>query len=150
MDLFQGNKMIAAKAMTLGEYNEYRGWKIPENEDPAREGYLVEYIGNNDSNHPNHKSYISWSPKQQFDDSHVRAGGPETLAFVPFIQRLLGEQARNADSLDKLHAFQKTELWTKLPDDVRELMARQEQIMFELQHVLNDRVELATNVSGGA
>lgn len=143
MDLFQGSKMIAAQAMTLGEYNKYRGWPIPENEDPAREGYLVEYIGNNDSNHPEHKSYISWSPKKQFDDSHVKAGGPEALTYPPFVQRLLGERAELKSDLEKLQAFQGTELWQKLPDNVRSLMTRQDTLMCSLLDILDQRVELA-------
>ena len=30
--------------MTRGEYNHYRNWDIPENEDPSEQGYLVEYV----------------------------------------------------------------------------------------------------------
>lgn len=29
--------------MTRGDYNNYRGWTIPKDEDPKDEGYLVKY-----------------------------------------------------------------------------------------------------------
>ena len=36
-------KMIEAAPMSRGEYNRYRGWTIPKDENPADEGYLVKY-----------------------------------------------------------------------------------------------------------
>ena len=32
---------VMARPITLGEYNIYRGWIIPENEDPSEIGYLI-------------------------------------------------------------------------------------------------------------
>lgn len=43
MKKYIGTKMLEAKQMTRGEYNKYRGWTIPENENPDDEGYLVKY-----------------------------------------------------------------------------------------------------------
>lgn len=60
MKKFIGTKIIEAKPMTRGEYNEYRGWTIPEDENPADEGYLVKYSDD----------YESWSPKKQFDEAY--------------------------------------------------------------------------------
>lgn len=57
MKKYIGTKVILAKPMTRGEYNLYRGWKIPEDENPADDGYLVKYSDD----------YESWSPKAQFD-----------------------------------------------------------------------------------
>jgi hypothetical protein len=72
MKQFIGTKLLLAVAMTLGAYNEKRGWTIPENEDPNREGYLVEYplVGDDKPNHPDHHGYISWSPKQAFESAY--------------------------------------------------------------------------------
>lgn len=47
--------------MSRGEYNEHRGWKIPENEAPKEQGYLFEYVDGGKSNDERHKGYISWS-----------------------------------------------------------------------------------------
>lgn len=60
MKKYIGTKIIEAKPMNRGEYNNYRGWKIPENENPADEGYLVKY----------QDDYISWSPKKQFEEAY--------------------------------------------------------------------------------
>ena len=55
-----GTKTIKAEPMTLGSYNEYRGWKIPENENPFRDGYLVIYPD----------GYESWSPREIFEEAY--------------------------------------------------------------------------------
>lgn len=60
MDKYIGTKMVEAKPMNRGEYNEYRGWIIPEGENPADDGYLVKY----------QDGYESWSPKKQFEDAY--------------------------------------------------------------------------------
>ena len=60
MKRYIGTKIIKAKPMTRGEYNHYRGWDIPENENPEDNGYLVEYSD----------GYQSWSPEKQFKDAY--------------------------------------------------------------------------------
>jgi len=70
-----GIKLIKAEPMTRGEYNDYRGWQIPENEDPAEKGYLVEYLDSPNSVHPNHENYISWSPADVFEEAYRPTSG---------------------------------------------------------------------------
>jgi len=65
-----GKKIIMATPMTRLEYNKYRNWEVPEDENPEDEGYLVEYIDGGKANHPNHKGYISWSPKDVFERAY--------------------------------------------------------------------------------
>jgi hypothetical protein len=65
-----GTKVILARPMTRGAYNDYRGWTIPANEDPLEEGYLVEYTDGGASNHVNHAGYVSWSPKDVFEAAY--------------------------------------------------------------------------------
>mgnify|MGYP001280985208 FL=1 len=36
-----GVKVVAAEPMSRGAYNEYRGWKIPSDENPEDEGYQL-------------------------------------------------------------------------------------------------------------
>lgn len=83
MQNYLGVKYIKAEPMKLGAYNEYRGWTIPESEDPEKEGYLVEYpiIGDEKPNHPNHEGYISWSPKAAFEVSYLPVGLEGTLGM---------------------------------------------------------------------
>lgn len=61
--------------MTLGDYNVYRGWEIPEDEDPTKKGFLVEYLDGDEPNHPDHHGYISWSPKDVFDNAYRPCDG---------------------------------------------------------------------------
>ena len=69
-----GTKLVkrSAEPMTKAEYNEYRGWSMPESEDPSELVYLVEYEADerNKPNHADHKGYISMSPKYVFDESY--------------------------------------------------------------------------------
>lgn len=60
MKRYIGVKRVKAEPMTRGAYNEYRGWAIPENENPADEGYLVKYSD----------GYETWSPRKQFEESY--------------------------------------------------------------------------------
>lgn len=66
MELFIGTKIAQARPMSRGEYNDYRGWVIPPNENPADEGYLVRYQPD---------SYESWSPKEVFEAAYRRTDG---------------------------------------------------------------------------
>lgn len=61
MKKYIGTKLVEAKEMNLGDYNNYKGWTIPDNENPLEEGYLVKYSDN----------YTSWSPKKVFKNSYL-------------------------------------------------------------------------------
>jgi hypothetical protein len=68
--LFIGTKLVTAKPMTRLDYNKYRVWDLPADEEGSDPGYLVEYLDNSTSNHADHKGYISWSPEDVFDKSY--------------------------------------------------------------------------------
>jgi hypothetical protein len=93
MKTYVGVKAILAVAMTLGEYNKYRGWEIPASEDPEAPGYLVEYDGSPSNAHPNHKNHISWSPKDVFEKSYRSIDGydTETIAEAIRVWDFVGE-----------------------------------------------------------
>ena len=65
-----GTKVISSTPMTRAEYNEYRGWQLPANEDGTDAGYLVEYQDGGKPNDDRHTGYISWSPKAQHDAAY--------------------------------------------------------------------------------
>lgn len=65
-----GVKLINAKPMTRLEYNELRGWTVPADENPDDPGFLVEYMDGGKQNHPAHKGYVSWSPKDVFERAY--------------------------------------------------------------------------------
>nr|DAU51108.1 MAG TPA: Dec protein, OB-Fold, Decoration, VIRAL PROTEIN [Caudoviricetes sp.] len=72
MQKYIGVKRIKARPMTRGDYNTYRGWQIPADEDPADEGYLVKY----------RDGYESWSPKEVFEEAYVVEDVSPLLATV--------------------------------------------------------------------
>lgn len=74
MGHYFGTKEIKAVAMTRLEYNDYRGWELPSDEDCSDDGFLVEYIDGGASNHPDHDGYISWSPADVFSRSYQASG----------------------------------------------------------------------------
>ena len=74
MDKYIGVKEIKAKPTKRGEYNAYRGWEIPVDENPDDDGFLVEYI-DGPANHTDHAGYISWSPKAVFERAYRRVDG---------------------------------------------------------------------------
>jgi len=77
MKTYIGTKIIKAKPMTKKEYCNYRGWDIPEDEDPNEKVYLIEYPEDpkSERNHSNHKGYISMSPKHVFDKAYREFDG---------------------------------------------------------------------------
>lgn len=75
---FIGTKIINAQPMTRLAYNQLRGWTVPADENPADDGYLVEYQDGGKPNVPGYAGYVSWSPKEQFEGAYRRTDG------VPF------------------------------------------------------------------
>ena len=71
-----GTKLILSIAMTRIEYNNYRGWELPEDEKHLanEKGFLVEYIDGGKANHPDHEGYISWSPEDVFNNAYKASG----------------------------------------------------------------------------
>lgn len=60
MKQYIATKPIEAKPMTRGDYNEYRGWTIPDDENPCDEGYLIK---RNDG-------YVTWLAKETFENDY--------------------------------------------------------------------------------
>lgn len=75
MKIYIGTKIIQATPMSRGEYNVYRDWVLPTNEDGGDEGYLVEYLDGGKANDSRHAGDISWSPKAQFDAAYREMSG---------------------------------------------------------------------------
>ena len=69
MNSYIGAKLVKAEAMNLGDYNKYKGWQIPANEEPEKEGYLVQYSDD----------YCSWSPKDVFEQAYLKVDDNKSL-----------------------------------------------------------------------
>ena len=70
-----GTKIIRALPMTRQEYNDYRGWQLPADENGDDEGYLVEYVDGGKANDSRHAGYISWSPSDVFNRAYRSVEG---------------------------------------------------------------------------
>lgn len=57
-------EQVEAKKMTRGDYNNYRGWTVLTDENPADEGYLVKHSDN----------YVSWIAKDDFEKTYNVVG----------------------------------------------------------------------------
>jgi hypothetical protein len=67
---YYGTKRIKAEPMTRLEYNNFRNWALPPDENGDDEGYLVEYMDGGKPNVEGREGYVSWSPKEQFDNAY--------------------------------------------------------------------------------
>ena len=75
MKKYIGVKEINAKPMNRLDYNMFRGWELPADENGSDEGYLVEYIDGGQANTKEYKGYISWSPKDVFERAYRPVDG---------------------------------------------------------------------------
>lgn len=74
LEEFIGTKIICAKPMSRLDYNIFRGWELPTNENGSDEGYLVEYSDGGEPNTKEYQGYVSWSPKVQFENAYKQSG----------------------------------------------------------------------------
>jgi len=75
MQPYIGTKLINAKPMTRLEYNQFRKWEMPADENGDDEGYLVEYLDGGAPNTIAYAGYVSWSPKAVFERAYRRKEG---------------------------------------------------------------------------
>ena len=98
MKAYIGTKQINAKPMSRLEYNQFRGWELPADENGADEGYLVEYVGPGQKpNTAEYAGYVSWSPKDVFEEAYKPADTHK--------ERLAIELGELNAKLEKLVAF---------------------------------------------
>lgn len=101
MQKYIGVKKVEAEPMTRGDYNSFKGWTIPDNENPDDEGYLVKYSDD----------YISWSPKKQFEEAYREVGvNPLHDTALPMIsesykERFIAEYVQLVVRYKKLSAM---------------------------------------------
>lgn len=79
--------MVEAKPMTRGDYNTYRGWTIPADENPADGGYLVQYPD----------GYVSWCPKAQFETAAIPAENGLPYGYAMLLCRYFGKKIQRVN-----------------------------------------------------
>ena len=109
---YTGNKIIKAKPMTRGEFQEFRAGTPGGQGEYDQKGYVVEY----------EDGYTSWSPADVFEKAYIAIGNGDGLPA--FLLRLKGERAENYDRLQKLGEFlYKQELLNKPAEELTEAQA---------------------------
>ena len=139
MKTYIGTKIIQATPMNRADYNDYRAWELPANENGADEGYLVEDTNGGKANDSRHVGYISWSPNEQFEKAYIDV--PDVSALQPHQARVVAEKADLDDRRDKLYAFVQTGSFDSLPRDERDLLVNQYDAMRLYSNVLARRIE---------
>lgn len=137
--LYQGTKQLYAEAMTRGAYNQYRGWDLPAGEDPASEGYIVEYADGGKPNMPDRTGYVSWSPKDVFERAYKPIGTHP--------QRVLLELDELGERLHKLDGFLETPTFRSLAFVEQERLTVQSQVMHTYYEILRQRIEFFGGLS---
>lgn len=134
MKQYTGTKVINAEPMTLGEYNNFRGWNLPDNEDALSPGYLVEYTDGGKPNVEGYHGYVSWSPKDVFDKSYRLS---ET-----YVDRLYIERGQLSERFSLLSSFLITGDLKKLKSDYQAGLLRiQREFMSHYLRVLDERID---------
>ena len=71
MQKFNCSKTVLATAMTRLQYNNYRHWELPADENGDDPGYLVEALDGGKGNHKDHDGYITWMTAEQFESESM-------------------------------------------------------------------------------
>lgn len=135
MKKYIGTKEINAMPMNRQEYNNFRGWKLPDDEDGADEGYLVEYVDGGKANTTQHNGYVSWSPKDVFERAYKVSDTP--------LDRMYVEYNELQSKYNKLNLFLEREDAETIVGEMQfNLMKDQEIKMKEYLFILRIRIEL--------
>ena len=141
MKEYIGTKIVNAEPMNLGSYNNYRGWVIPEDEDPEREGYLVKYPDD----------YVSWSPKEVFEESYVitennklaiTAKGMNSKDFKDRFKAEYKQLTIRAEGLSNMLDKMKNKTLEFTPKCSYEILNRQLEYMKDYKGVLEERASI--------
>lgn len=132
MKKYEGRKQVLAEPMTLLEYNKYRNWEMPKDEDGTTEGYLIEYFEGGNPNHPDDTNHISWLPKDVFDKSYT--------LIDTYAQRLQLEHDDLKQKIPKLRLFMESDVYSSLGVEDQRLLQKQHIHMKEYLNVLHIRL----------
>ena len=141
MNEYIGTKIVKAEPMNLGDYNNYRGWIIPEDEDPEKEGYLVKYPDD----------YVSWSPKEIFEEAYVRtennklaitAKGMNSKDFKDRFKAEYKQLIIRAEGLSNMLDKMKNGTLEFTPKCSYEILNRQLEYMKDYKGVLEERASI--------
>lgn len=134
-------EQVEAKKMTRGDYNNYRGWTVPKDENPADEGYLVKHSDN----------YVSWIAKDDFEKTYnvvgVRSLNDSALLMVStdYKDRFIAEYIQletRIKGLETMLSNWDKELLTFIPSCPRSIYNLQLEYMKKYLAVLEARAKI--------
>jgi hypothetical protein len=130
MKQFESKCPVGAKPMTRGEYNTYRGWTLPADEDGSDLGYLVQDLSDPFEATPNE----AWIPEAKFERTHRPNGS--------WLTRLKNEHQDLKDAIYKLEIFLGTSQYQDLPSIKRIPLTQQLIAMGNYEVALRSRIQL--------
>jgi len=74
MSLAVVSKAVSSKPMTRSEYNEFRGWELPSDENGSDSGFLIQDLNSSETNVEGEIGYISWVPTNVFYEGFKTSG----------------------------------------------------------------------------
>jgi hypothetical protein len=134
-------EQVEAKKMTRGDYNNYRGWTVPTDENPADEGYLVKHSDN----------YVSWIAKDDFEKTYnvvgIRSLNDSALLMVStdYKDRFIAEYIQletRIKGLETMLSNWDKELLTFIPSCPRSIYNLQLEYMKKYLAVLEARAKI--------
>ena len=136
MKQYIGTKHINAKPMNRAEYNAFRGWELPANENGADEGYLVEYTGaGQKANTPDYEGYVSWSPKDIFEAAYKCSETFENRLGIE-----LEELKKKNEALRRFVEFNGEKFFSLAPF-MQALLLAQQHFMTSYENMLSLRID---------
>lgn len=67
--LYFMTKIVQTYAMNRESYYQLLGLSVPDDENPSDDGHLIEWLEGEKPNHPDFAGYISWKPKDAFEEA---------------------------------------------------------------------------------
>lgn len=125
---YRASYSVRALPMTRVEYNDFRGWLVPHQENPQDKGFLV-IREDQPSNVEGINGYVSWLPEDVFNDTYKVAH--------TYVDRLIVEHDELEERLNKLKAA-----LPQVPEAVREKLSRQAVAMEGYLSILKERLSL--------
>ena len=131
MVAFAGTSMVHAATMTRQEYNDYRGWQLPEGENGSDVGYIIE-DREGKKNTEELKGFVQWLPKDEFLRKFASAETPQ--------DRVRLEQRELYTKLDALENFLDKGQPDFIDDEQWALLKEQQMHMDAYNDVLTKRI----------
>ena len=125
---YRASYSVRAVPMTRVEYNDFRGWLVPHQENPQDKGFLV-IREDQPSNVEGVNGYVSWLPEGVFNDTYQQTN--------TYVDRLIIEHDELEERLGKLKDF-----LPNADEATREVLSRQAVAMEGYLSILKERLSL--------